>query len=147
MDESLYSVEQVAERLGLHVKTVRNYVKEGRLKAVRIGKSYRISASDLAALTGRPTASFEDPPIRRNRFTEVYSVAEIDAVSPALAERTTNMLMGASQGHLQDLEDQPLRVQSIYDAARGHLKVVLIGSIDTTTALLKVVKALTEADA
>ena len=42
MSEELYSVEQVAERLGLHVKTVRSYVREGRLKAVRIGKQYRI---------------------------------------------------------------------------------------------------------
>jgi excisionase family DNA binding protein len=49
----LYSVEQVADRLGLHVRTVRNYVREGRLKAVRIGKQYRIAADDLAAMTGR----------------------------------------------------------------------------------------------
>ena len=53
-------MEQVAERLGLHVKTVRNYVRDGRLKAVRIGKQYRIARADLEALTGRP-----EPP-RRN---------------------------------------------------------------------------------
>ena len=38
MSQELYSVEQVAEHLGLHVRTVRNYVRDGRLKAVRIGK-------------------------------------------------------------------------------------------------------------
>ena len=59
MYQELYSVEQVAERLGLHVKTVRNYVREGRLKAVRIGKQYRIAREDLAAMTGRP-----EPPAR-----------------------------------------------------------------------------------
>ncbi len=57
MSEELYSVEQVAERLGLHVRTVRSYVREGRLKAVRIGKQYRIGQADLEALTGRPAAA------------------------------------------------------------------------------------------
>jgi excisionase family DNA binding protein len=76
-----------AERLGLHVKTVRNYVREGRLKAVRIGKQYRISGDDLAALTGRPTASFRPEPVSRSRHVEVSSIVEIDAVSPETANR------------------------------------------------------------
>ncbi len=48
MPDELLSVEQVAELLGLHVRTVRNYVRDGRLKAVRIGKQYRITRTDLA---------------------------------------------------------------------------------------------------
>jgi excisionase family DNA binding protein len=51
--EQLYSVDQVAELLGLHVKTVRNYVREGQLRAVCIGKQYRIALEDLEAFTGR----------------------------------------------------------------------------------------------
>ncbi len=57
MTQELYSVEQVAERLGLHVRTVRNYVRDGRLKAVRIGKQYRIAREDLDALTGQKAAA------------------------------------------------------------------------------------------
>jgi excisionase family DNA binding protein len=30
----------------LHVRTVRKYVRDGRLKAVRIGKQYRIARDD-----------------------------------------------------------------------------------------------------
>lgn len=29
MRQELYSVEQVAEQLGLHVRTIRNYVRDG----------------------------------------------------------------------------------------------------------------------
>jgi excisionase family DNA binding protein len=54
MSDEMYSVEQVAERLSLHVRTVRGYIRDGRLRAVRIGKQYRIAAADLDALTGRP---------------------------------------------------------------------------------------------
>jgi excisionase family DNA binding protein len=145
MEDVLYSIEQVAERLGLHVKTVRNYVREGRLKAVRIGKQYRIAAADLASITGRPVSALELEPIRRTRHAEVSSVVEVDAVSPELSDRVTNMLLGAanSRGHV---EDDPLRVQAIYDAPRGRLKVILIGSLDTTGSLLKVIKALVEVE-
>lgn len=145
MEEKLYTVEQVAERLGLHVKTVRHYVREGRLKAVRIGKSYRIAATDLAGLTGQPTSSLDPEPVRRQRYAEVSSVVEIDAVSPALSDRVTNLLVGASQSR-DGSEAQPLRVQAIYDATRGRLKVILIGSLETTTDFLKVIKALVEDD-
>ena len=54
MGNDMYSVEQVAELLGLHVRTVRGYIRDGRLRAVRIGKQYRIARADLDALTGRP---------------------------------------------------------------------------------------------
>src|ERR1700684_1589953 len=92
MSQELYSVEQVAERLGLHVKTVRNYVHEGRLKAVRIGKQYRIAREDLEAMTGRPASSFEREPGRRQRHIEVSSIVEIDAISQEMAIRLINAL-------------------------------------------------------
>jgi len=60
---------------GLHVRTVRNYVREGRLKAVRIGKQYRIAREDLDAFTGTESK------VRRTRHVEVSSIVEIDAIS------------------------------------------------------------------
>jgi excisionase family DNA binding protein len=145
MEDSVLSIEQVAEHLGLHVKTVRNYVREGRLKAVRIGKQYRIAAADLATMMGRTVSSLEPQPVRRTRHVEVYSVVEVDAVSPQLSERVTNMLLGAANGR-DNAQDDRLQVQAIYDAPRGRLKLILIGSIDTTTALLKVIKAMVEVE-
>jgi excisionase family DNA binding protein len=143
MEETMFSIEQVAVRLGLHVKTVRNYVREGRLKAVRIGKQYRIAAADLAAMMGRPISALDPQPVRRTRHVEVYSVVEVDAVSPELSERVTNMLMAAANGR-DHTEDDPMRVQAIYDAPRGRLKLILIGSLESTGALLRVIGALVE---
>jgi excisionase family DNA binding protein len=143
MEELLFSIEQVAQHLGLHVKTVRNYVREGRLKAIRIGKQYRVSASDLAAMTGRPVSAFEPQAVRRTRHAEVSSIVEVDAVSPELSDRVINMLLGAAKGRDHSVDD-PVRVQAIYDAPRGRLKLILIGSIETTGALLRVIRALVE---
>jgi excisionase family DNA binding protein len=114
MSLELYSVEQVADLLGLHVRTVRNYVRDGRLKAVRIGKQYRIAREDLAAMTGRPASSFDREPVRRHRHIEVSSIVEIDAISPEDAARVTNGLLGAAKG--QRREDETLRAESIYYA-------------------------------
>lgn len=50
----LLSTQQVAEILGVDVKTVLRYLKSGRLKATRPGKrEYRIAESELAALLER----------------------------------------------------------------------------------------------
>ena len=80
MSDELYSVEQVAERLGLHVRTVRNYVRDGRLKAVRIGKQYRISRADLEELTGGTLRATVRESSRRYRHVEVSSIVQVDAI-------------------------------------------------------------------
>jgi len=125
----------VAERLGLHVKTVRSYVREGRLKAVRIGKQYRIAREDLEALTGRPEPPPE--PIRRERHVEVSSIVEIDAISPESANRLTVAMMGVARG---------IRVEAIYNRERGHMKIVLVGSMEQNAAYFKLITAILESE-
>jgi excisionase family DNA binding protein len=41
------TVEQVAQALQVHWQTVLNYIKSGKLRALRLGKGYRISQEDL----------------------------------------------------------------------------------------------------
>ena len=43
-------------------------------------------------------------------------------------------------------EDDSIRVQAIYDTQRGRLKLILIGSIESTAALLRVIRALVEVE-
>jgi excisionase family DNA binding protein len=142
MSQELYSVEQVADRLGLHVRTVRNYVREGRLKAVRIGKQYRIAREDLEALTGRPASTFDREPVRRTRHVEVSSIVEIDAISPETVSRVTNLVMGSANS--RGAGEQPLRVEMIYDQERARLKIILVGSMDTTASMFKLIKVVLE---
>ncbi len=48
-DEQLYTVQEVADMLKVHWQTVLNYIKRGKLKAVRMGKGYRITRQDINA--------------------------------------------------------------------------------------------------
>jgi len=139
MPQTLYSPEQVAGLLGLHVRTVRNYVRDGRLKAVRIGKQYRIAQEDLAALTGRPADAFHPEPPGRHRHVEVSSIIEIEAISPESANRLTTMLVGIANGRRPP--DEPLRVETIYNQERARLKLILLGDLETQTSLFRVIDA------
>lgn len=142
MVEQQYSVEQVADLLGLHVKTVRNYIRDGRLKAIRIGKQYRISRADLEALTGGPVPAPARETVRRQRRVEVTSIVQIDAIDPDTMSRLSTLLM-ASAGGRPDA-DEPLRVETIYDEERGSMKIIIVGGPDSSAGLLRLVDVLLE---
>lgn len=49
--EEFYTVNQTAIALKVHPLTVRRYIKEGKLKAIRVGGNVRIALNDLRAFT------------------------------------------------------------------------------------------------
>jgi hypothetical protein len=109
---------------------------------VRIGKQYRIAREDLEALTGRPASTFDREPVRRTRHVEVSSIVEIDAISPETVSRVTNLVMGSANS--RGAGEQPLRVEMIYDQERARLKIILVGSMDTTASMFKLIKVVLE---
>jgi excisionase family DNA binding protein len=47
MNEPVYTVDEVASRLRVDVKTVRKWIRSGELVAMDIGREYRIRESNL----------------------------------------------------------------------------------------------------
>ncbi|WP_433479497.1 helix-turn-helix domain-containing protein [Spirillospora sp. CA-142024] len=126
MTERMYSVEEVADRLGLHVRTVRGYIRDGRLRAVRIGKQYRIARADLEALTGRPAS----PPAGA---VEVSSIVQVDGVGRAEADRLGTLLQaGTNTGD----PGRALRLQVVHDEERNRMKIVILGGAAATADAL-----------
>lgn len=132
----LYSVERVASLLGLHIKTVRGYVRDGKLKATRLGKSYRISRTDLEAFTGTP---IEPPPTGRTRRADASAVVQIEALPPELADRITTMITAAAGG---PADGERLHLQAIYDEERASMRIILAGGIGRIAETLKVIEVL-----
>ncbi|TDC25441.1 DNA-binding protein [Micromonospora sp. 15K316] len=131
----MYSVEQVAELLGLHVRTVRGYIRTGRLRAARIGKQYRIARADLDALTGRPTPG----PAVGAPAMEVSSIVQVDGVDRAAADRLATLVLTGVNTHHDPA--RPLRVQTVHDEERHRMKIVILGDADGTADLLRLVDA------
>jgi len=46
-NDDLLTPEQVARILQVHVLTIYSYIRQGKLDAVRLGRSYRIIPKDL----------------------------------------------------------------------------------------------------
>ena len=137
-----YSLEQVAERLGLQVRTVRSYVRSGRLKAIRIGKQYRVTRESLEELAG--PAPLRDP-VPRHRHVEVSSVIQVDAVSQETAGRVTNHLVAAAK--TPGDHGTALRIDAIYDEERSQLKIIVIGSLQNAGNVFRLLGALLEKQA
>ena len=47
------SAQQVADRLNISIRSVRNYIKSGKLKSVKVGRLRRVAEEDLEAFIGR----------------------------------------------------------------------------------------------
>lgn len=47
MEERIYTTEQIAKMLQVHPFTVLKFIREGKLKGIKLGRVYRIKESDL----------------------------------------------------------------------------------------------------
>ncbi|MFD8322096.1 helix-turn-helix domain-containing protein [Kitasatospora purpeofusca] len=145
-----FSVEQVAELLGLHVRTVRGYVRDGRLRATRIGKQYRIARRDFESFAGGPGAGGADatpeseapPPAAPGPLhAEASAVVQIDAIGVREAARLSNTLLAAVSGPRGG--GVPLRIETLHNEERSTLKVIVLGAPADTAELLLLVHTLT----
>ncbi|HEX7122052.1 MAG TPA: helix-turn-helix domain-containing protein [Gemmatimonadaceae bacterium] len=142
MAEELLSVFDIAKRLNVHVRTVRNYVRDGRLRAVRVGKQYRISRADLEAFTGGPLPPTDGERAHRRRRIEVSSIVEVDAISePASAEVEKAL---AAFVHSATGRGERLKAETFYDRDIGRLKMILLGGPSAAAAALEFLASLME---
>lgn len=140
----LYSINQVADLLGLHVRTVRKHVRDGRLAATRIGRQYRISRQDLEAYTGQPLADPRETS-RRRRVTVSTTVA-IEAIDPAASQRITNGLVATVGARPRGDSRTPLGLETVYDPAGGRLKIIVTGELGAVAYLLKLIDVYLDPD-
>lgn len=132
MAEELCTVDFAAERLKLHPKTVLRFIREGRLPARRIGKAYRIRRTDLDAFAGVPpsAAAAPDP--------SITTIIDIPAVGPALAQKWARTVTNALNA--KPMDGPLLRADVVYDAARAHLKIVVVGPPGDVINLMNLVR-------
>jgi len=133
MSDLIITVEQAAEELNLHPKTVLRYIRDGRLPATRVGKSYRIARARLDAFAGIARGKAESG--IDARATCIVEIADIALVG---AERTATFLQSVAM--TGDAETAPLHVQTAFDPSTRSLKVVAIGSPSDVGRLLEMLQ-------
>lgn len=90
MKDDIYTVDQVADILELHPRTVRRFIREGKLTARKVGKQWRIKEQDLKVLLGDEKAGsreteevveFKDAtPVSKKELAEYKEKVQVSAV-------------------------------------------------------------------
>jgi excisionase family DNA binding protein len=144
MGEKYYSVDNISKMLGIHPKTVRRYITEGKLRAVKVGKLYRVSGHDLSLFVeerglGLKTDRDEENPPEK---LAVSAVADISVRDSDEADRISSMLLAVMNSHDPLLHQSSLNVRQ-YEG--GHqLRVMLWGSARFVVQMLESIEALSE---
>jgi excisionase family DNA binding protein len=134
MSQEFHTVERAAEVLQLHPKTVLRLIREGRLRATKIGKSYRVLRSDLEAFAGGASAPAASGGAR------VTCIAELPDLTREEASRLASILQACVIG--QTARPDPIRIDTAYDPDGRHLKVVIAAALADAAALLKTLDAM-----
>ncbi len=134
----LFTPEEVADQLGLHVRTVRRYIRDGQLAAVKVGKRYRVTREALEAFAGvSPGASRS---AGAQPFTDVSTIVSIDDLTRDRADRLTTLLVSSARNP----HEGALKIETLYYPDRGRLKVICNGDLASTLSVLALVNTLIE---
>ena len=143
MAQHLYTVEQAAEVLDLHVKTIRRYIHEGKLRAKRIGKEYRITRADLEEFTGSALPATQPAgAVAKTRQVIASSIVDVDAISPEESHRITTYVM-ASLNSRRGEGDFP-NVNSVYYPEMGKLRITITANPALTASMLQMINSFLE---
>ncbi|MBR6527300.1 MAG: helix-turn-helix domain-containing protein [Lachnospiraceae bacterium] len=87
--EKLYTAEDVAQITGLTLRTIRNYIKSGRLKGHRVGVQWRFTEADIQALFAgssptSDTALTNSTPAPAAPVMDAAAIAAISAAASAM---------------------------------------------------------------
>ncbi|GAB5612569.1 hypothetical protein JCM37173_30970 [Allocoprococcus similis] len=122
--EKYYTVEKVAEMLSMHPKTIQRYIREGKLPAKKVGKSWRIYEWDIKNYM-KDTDS--DDQHNAEERTVVSSVVDIAVYSFEEAMEIEKMLVAAMNSKADSLGRATMHTQ--YLEYESKLRVTLWGTV------------------
>ena len=77
MLKDYYTVEQISSLLDIHPKTIQRYIREGKLRATKIGKGWRITGHDLSTFTESNSSKAPASVDQTERSIKASSVIDI----------------------------------------------------------------------
>lgn len=157
MENRFYTIDQVAEILDIHHKTVRKFIKEGKLKANKLGKQWRISQMDLDSFTQEKNTLDENEEfaydeelefsnskisMNENNNIRVSSVVDLEQIDIEEYSRISNMLLAIMNCQHERSKNQTINMR--YSKNVHRLRIMIWADIDTTKELLDLIAMLTE---
>ncbi len=145
MPEKYYTAEQAADLLKIHIKTIQRYIREGKLRANKVGKSWRITGHDLSVFaegTQERADSPMDMKITPAERIKISAVVDIEAAGKEEAIRIMNTLTAVMNVKPPEYGASSLTVQ--YLEPERKIRIMLWGNPPFMEAVMSCIAALTD---
>ncbi len=157
MEEKFYTVDQIAEILGMHHKTIRKFITEGKLRANKVGKQWRISGHDLSLFMENNNVnirnkneaedekiefSTSNDNINKTNKINISTVVDINEVDMDEHRRISNMLLAVMNSKDYKMRNSTINIK--YYQKDKNLKIMLWGDMEFTKEMLDYISILTE---
>ena len=145
MTREYYTVEQISALLDMHPKTIQRYIREGKLRATKIGKGWRVTGHDLSGFVESHRDESTDAENRPELTTTASSVVDIAACGKERAIRIMNALTAAMNS--KPPEYGRSSIQSQYIECDSTVRITLWGGIQFISVMLEAIASLAEQNA
>ncbi len=155
MKDNILTVDQVAEMLHLHPKTIRGFIREGKLKAKKIGKEWRIQREDIDVFTGAgetrsvssgesKTEEIDGPDAQgvRHEKIQVTTIIDIRVANRDEADRISSSIMASANTKDQSYGNK--RIDYIYYETESRARFLVFGSAGYVSDLLRMISAVSQ---
>lgn len=151
MNNGYYTVDQVADMLHMHVKTVRRYIREGKLPAAKVGKQWRVNGHDLSLFMEGERPADVDSSTNTLSAADSTSAASMPKVQVSTVvetvyetqqevDRITNTLTAVMQTKDPAYGNSTLNVQVL--PGQRKIRVLLWGTIPFIESMLGCIRTL-----
>jgi excisionase family DNA binding protein len=142
MNKDYYTVDQISNMINIHPKTIQRYIREGKLRAAKIGKGWRVSGHDLSIFIEND--SYEKPDLGKQieRSTIASSVIDILVDGKEDAIRIMNTLTASLNAKPSEYGQSSM--QSQYIERENMIRITLWGGIRFMAIMMDTITVLTE---
>jgi excisionase family DNA binding protein len=154
MDNDIFTVDQVARMLDLHPKTVRRFIREGKLNARKVGGQWRITRQDIEACMGGQSLSGSEATLRtipkkdqdgtRGNITgkiQVSAVVDVFVTDKEEASRLSTSILASM--HSRDPDLGAARCDSIFYEEELRVRFILWGTPAFISIMLSFLETIT----
>ena len=142
MFKDYYTVEQISTMLDIHPKTIQRYIREGKLRATKIGKGWRITGHDLSVFT--ESDSYRSSGTENQPERTITASAVIDIVTEGKDDAIRIMNTLTASLNAKPSEYGQSSMQSQYIERENMVRITLWGGIRFMAIMMDTLTALTE---
>ena len=139
--ERHYSTREVCKILGIANRTLRRWIKEGRIRAININGRWRIPESEIKRLLGQPVEEIKTPRVARvviyARVSGINQRKELENQVEALkkyVEQNNWKLVGVVKDIASGLKEDRRGLRKLVEMAKRHkFDILLVAYKDRLT--------------